>query len=232
MPGVFARRVVSDGDLAVPVRIGREREPDPLGVVRLVLLEEHAGRVRGRDEVVVARIGQPGEVDLLAVGRLVVLVDPAHRDALIARVAVPERLSARWSVAVEPVEVEKAEADLDRVRADDRSGRAALAYLESARHRRYASGCASRGTRRSRPPAPGRSCSRDRRARLLSALVLGVRRADLLDRRCRRIHSQLVLGTHRPRAATRVCDPVRESEALVLLLVDEIQVGRYHRPQG
>ena len=65
------------------------------------LLQERAGRVRRRDEVVVGCVRDTGQVDLLPVRRLVVLVDPADGDSLVARVAVPERLLARRRVVLE-----------------------------------------------------------------------------------------------------------------------------------
>src|SRR5688500_17147088 len=123
-------RVPRDRHLAVPLRVLGEGEPDPGGVVRVVLLEEDPLRVRSRDEVVVVRVRDAREVDLLPRGGLVVLVDPADRDPLVARVAVEEDTLRCGRVVLELVPVDQAERGFDRVAADDGARRAALTDLE------------------------------------------------------------------------------------------------------
>ena len=174
--------MIGHRDLAVPTGVGRQRELHPCRVVRLVLFEERARRVRRRHEVIVRSVRDSREVDLLTVRCMVVLVDPTRLDTLVARVAIPEHLPARGRVAREVVEVEETEPDFDGIPTNDRACGATLPDLELRDVRRV-------------PVVMGRvvlECRHDllgehrvariARLRLRAAEERRVRRADLLDR--------------------------------------------------
>ena len=171
----------------------RKLEADPGRVVRVVGLEEGIVRVR-RGHEVVGPVRRAGQIELLSAGRLVVLVDPACPHALEVSETVPERSLARAGVAVERIDLDEAEADLERAVADDRACQAALTNLEPCHVRRV-------------PVMVARVVLEDRcrlfveqlvagghLLRLGAALVFRVVRADLLKRRRRRVAAHSCSG--------------------------------------
>ena len=114
-PPLRTSRAISQGELPstvslrLPLESCASRKPDPRRVVRRRRLEELAREVGGAHEVEVGVVRRAGEVEALALQCMVVLVDPARRDALVARLAVEEAAVLRVRVALEPVPVDQAE---------------------------------------------------------------------------------------------------------------------------
>jgi hypothetical protein len=162
----------------------------------------------------------------------VVLVDPARGDSLVALVAVEERPLRRVrALEVELVPVDQAERRLDRVPADDLAPeRIALPNFEQRDVTDVP--VIVRGVELERP---GRKRRQDvvtvRWLRDLEiAGVVRITVADLLDRRhCAHGIRERRVRSEGPGTGAGVRDPVRETEGVALLLVDEVQVLRHDR---